>query len=114
MSLHGVVRRDFLRTAIGSAAAMAALPDTAAGWAGRAGERSRVRLDRATGPSRESLPSRIRFAVIGINHPHIYGVVAERAGRILGSNFMDERSIISAIGPVSVDPTALIRPLRAL
>jgi predicted dehydrogenase len=75
MSLHGVVRRDFLRTAIGSAAAMAALPDTAAGWAERAGERSRVRLDRATGPSRESLPSRIRFAVIGINHPHIYSQV---------------------------------------
>ncbi len=41
-----------------------------------------------------------------INHPHIYGVVAEDDGRILGSNFLDERSIISAIGPISVDPTA--------
>lgn len=41
-----------------------------------------------------------------INHPHIYGVVAERDGRILGSSFLDERSIISAIGPVTVDPNA--------
>lgn len=41
-----------------------------------------------------------------INHPHVYGVVAEGDGRILGSSFLDERSTISAIGPVSVDPTA--------
>ena len=41
-----------------------------------------------------------------INHPSIYGVVAEGAGRILGSSFLDERSLISAIGPVSVDPSA--------
>jgi GNAT superfamily N-acetyltransferase len=41
-----------------------------------------------------------------INHPHIYGVVAEKDGRILGSNFLDERGTISAIGPISVDPGA--------
>src|ERR1019366_9836665 len=41
-----------------------------------------------------------------INHPQVYGVVAEADGRILGSSFLDERSLISAIGPVSVDPTA--------
>jgi GNAT superfamily N-acetyltransferase len=39
-----------------------------------------------------------------IGHPHIYGVVAEKDGRILGSNFLDERSTISAMGPISVDP----------
>ncbi len=39
-----------------------------------------------------------------INHPGVYGVVAERDGRIAGSSFLDERSSISAIGPVSVDP----------
>jgi len=39
-----------------------------------------------------------------IEHPEIYGVVAERDGRIIGSNFMDERSTISAIGPISIDP----------
>jgi ribosomal protein S18 acetylase RimI-like enzyme len=41
-----------------------------------------------------------------IGHPHIYGVVAEKDGRILGSNFLDERSSISAMGPISVDPAA--------
>lgn len=41
-----------------------------------------------------------------IDHPHIFGVVAEHDGKIVGSAFMDERSIISAIGPVSVDPVA--------
>jgi len=39
-----------------------------------------------------------------INHPRVYGVVAEKDGRILGSNFLDERGTISAIGPISVDP----------
>ncbi len=39
-----------------------------------------------------------------INHPQIYAVVAERDGRVVGSNFLDERGAISAIGPISVDP----------
>ena len=38
-----------------------------------------------------------------INHPAIYGMVAEGDGRILGSNFLDERSAISGLGPISVD-----------
>ena len=33
-----------------------------------------------------------------------YGIVAEVNGRIAGSNFMDERSPIAGIGPISVDP----------
>ncbi len=41
-----------------------------------------------------------------INNPGFYGVVAERDGRIVGSTFLDERSTISAVGPVSVDPGA--------
>jgi GNAT superfamily N-acetyltransferase len=39
------------------------------------------------------------------SHPKYYSVVAELDGRIVGSNFLDERSSIVAIGPVSVDPT---------
>lgn len=34
-----------------------------------------------------------------------YKVVAEQDGRIAGSNFLDERSIIAGVGPISVDPT---------
>ena len=36
--------------------------------------------------------------------PDIYCVVAETNGRILGSNCLDERSIIHGIGPITVDP----------
>lgn len=41
-----------------------------------------------------------------INHPKIYGVVAEKGGQIVGSNFLDERNSIAAVGPISVDPAA--------
>jgi GNAT superfamily N-acetyltransferase len=37
-------------------------------------------------------------------HPNIYGIVAELDGTIVGSNFVDERSIIAGIGPITVDP----------
>ena len=33
-----------------------------------------------------------------------YGIVAERDGQIIGSSFVDQRSSIVGIGPVSVDP----------
>jgi len=39
-----------------------------------------------------------------VSHPGIYGVVAELDGRIVGSNFIDERSTIPGIGPITVDP----------
>jgi len=35
-----------------------------------------------------------------------YGVVAEQDGRIVGSNFVDERSPIIGLGPITVDPAA--------
>ena len=41
-----------------------------------------------------------------VDHPGFYGVVAERGGRVIGSTFLDERSTILAVGPVSVDPAA--------
>ncbi len=41
-----------------------------------------------------------------ISNPGFHGVVAEVDGRVVGSSFLDERSTIHAIGPVSVDPTA--------
>lgn len=39
-----------------------------------------------------------------LNHRKFYGVVAEDAGRLLGSNFIDLRSPIVGLGPISVDP----------
>jgi len=40
-----------------------------------------------------------------ISHPGFYGVVAERDGKIVGFNFLDERSVVVGIGPIAVDPT---------
>jgi predicted N-acetyltransferase YhbS len=40
-----------------------------------------------------------------ISHPGFYGVVAERDGKIVGSNFLDERSVVVGIGPITIDPT---------
>ena len=39
-----------------------------------------------------------------LGHAKFYSVVAELDGRIVGSNFMDERSEIAGVGPISVDP----------
>lgn len=39
-----------------------------------------------------------------IQHPNIYGVVAEGDGEILGSNFLDERNPVAGIGPITVAP----------
>jgi len=38
------------------------------------------------------------------SHPHFYCVVAESSGRIVGSNCLDERSMIAGIGPITIDP----------
>ena len=37
-------------------------------------------------------------------HPRFYSVVAVLDGRVVGSNFLDERSTIAGLGPITVDP----------
>lgn len=39
-----------------------------------------------------------------LGHPGFYSVVAEVNGEVVGSNFLDERSTIPGVGPVTVDP----------
>ena len=39
-----------------------------------------------------------------IADPRVYGIVAEIDHQIVGSNFMDERSAIAGIGPITIDP----------
>ena len=48
----------------------------------------------------------VALGIVGsmISDPGHYGIVAESNGRVAGSNFMDERSPIAGIGPISVDP----------
>jgi len=44
-------------------------------------------------------------------HPGLYAVVAEFDGHIVGSNFLDERSPIVGLGPITVDPAVQTRAL---
>jgi predicted N-acetyltransferase YhbS len=46
-------------------------------------------------------------------HPRFYSVVAEDEGQIIGSNFLDERSCIAGLGPITVDPTRQDRGVGA-
>jgi predicted N-acetyltransferase YhbS len=39
-----------------------------------------------------------------LSNPGFFSVVAELDGKVVGSNFLDERNPISGIGPISVDP----------
>ena len=39
-----------------------------------------------------------------VAHPAIWGVVAEVDGRVVGSNFLDERDPIRGVGPITIDP----------
>ena len=39
-----------------------------------------------------------------IPHPSVWGVVAEIDGRVVGSNFLDERGPIRGVGPITVAP----------
>ena len=43
---------------------------------------------------------------VWIGHPAIWGVVAEIDGRIVGSNFLDERDPIRGVGPITIAPEA--------
>jgi predicted N-acetyltransferase YhbS len=44
------------------------------------------------------------MAQMALNHPKWFGVVAEVDGRVVGSNFLDQRDAIAAVGPITVDP----------
>ena len=44
-------------------------------------------------------------------NPKFYSVVAEVDGRIVGSNFLDERNTIAGVGPITVDATVRNRAI---
>jgi predicted N-acetyltransferase YhbS len=50
------------------------------------------------------LEAAVGLMEVWIPHPSIWGVVAEIDGRIVGSNFLDERDPIRGVGPITVDP----------
>lgn len=53
-------------------------------------------------PSREVAVELLRTL---LSHPRFYSVVAELDGRIVGSNFLEERSTIAGLGPITVEPS---------
>ncbi|MFJ8645458.1 GNAT family N-acetyltransferase [Streptomyces sp. NPDC093546] len=77
-----------------------------------AAECGRICYEAFAGIAREhDFPPDFPSAEIGVgtmemllNHPGFYSVVAELDGRIVGSNFLDERSPVVGVGPITVDP----------
>jgi GNAT superfamily N-acetyltransferase len=58
-------------------------------------------------PVEPGSPDFTRFAIGNmLANPGYAGLVAERAGGVLGCAFVDERGVIAGIGPVVVDPQA--------
>lgn len=46
-----------------------------------------------------------------LSHGGFYSVVAEDAGNVVGSNFLDERGPIAGVGPITVDPASQNRTI---
>lgn len=49
-----------------------------------------------------------------LSHPKFFGVVAELDGAVVGSNFLDERSPIAGLGPITVNPRVQNRGIGRL
>ena len=62
-------------------------------------------------PDFPTVEAGVQLATSFINHPAIFGVVAEYEGRVVGSNFLDERDSIRGLGPITVDPLVQERGL---
>ncbi|MGK5544999.1 GNAT family N-acetyltransferase [Streptomyces sp. URMC 127] len=65
---------------------------------------SRIAREHAFPPDIPSPEVGIALIEAGLTHPGFYSVVAELDGRIVGSNFLDERSSVVGIGPITIDP----------
>ncbi|MGH8651898.1 MAG: GNAT family N-acetyltransferase [Gammaproteobacteria bacterium] len=52
----------------------------------------------------QTLEDAVHLTGLFVDHPAISGVVAEIDGRVVGSNFLDERNAIRGIGPITVAP----------
>jgi predicted N-acetyltransferase YhbS len=51
-----------------------------------------------------ALDAAIGLTQAWIHHPQVWGVLAERDGKIIGCNFLEERGEAKGVGPVCVDP----------
>ncbi|MBT2675248.1 GNAT family N-acetyltransferase [Streptomyces sp. ISL-14] len=63
-----------------------------------------IAREHAFPPDIPNLEVGVSLIEAGLSHPGFYSVVAELDGRIVGSNFLDERSAVVGVGPVTIDP----------
>ena len=47
----------------------------------------------------------VELLTLMLGHAGFYAVVAELGGKVVGSNFLDERNCIAGVGPITVDPS---------
>jgi predicted N-acetyltransferase YhbS len=47
------------------------------------------------------------LAMARLSHPKSSAVVGELQGKVVGSNFLDERAAIGGLGPITVDPSVM-------
>lgn len=92
MSRSDLDRREFLKATLGTATAAAAMPDVASALS--AGP---VVVDQVAAPAPSPRPTRLKFAVIGVNHPHIHGqiVAAQRGGGEFVSMYIPEADLLA-------------------
>jgi predicted N-acetyltransferase YhbS len=55
-------------------------------------------------PDFPSLDAATGLITTFLSHPGFFSIIAEANGEIVGSNFLDERSPIAGVGPITVDP----------
>jgi predicted N-acetyltransferase YhbS len=65
-------------------------------------------------PDLPAVEHALHLMTMAFSAPGLHCVVAEENGRILGSNCLDERSIIHGIGPITIDPAVQNRGLGRL
>jgi predicted dehydrogenase len=98
MKKQQVDRRKFMKGVLGSAAVMSTLPKLAMGLNSMPGSI----IEDQVSPSGESTPApqnKIKFAVVGINHPHIYGMIGAmlRGGGEFVSLYAKEPDLVTAL-----------------
>jgi predicted N-acetyltransferase YhbS len=60
-------------------------------------------------PDFPSADAATQLAHLFINDPAVFGVVAESAGRVVGSNFVSEWDAVRGVGPITIDPNVQSR-----
>jgi predicted dehydrogenase len=98
MKKQEVDRRKFMKGVLGSAAVMSTLPQIAMGLNSSSGNI----IEDQVSPPGDSTPApqnKIKFSVIGINHPHIYGMIGAilRGGGEFASLYAKEPDLVAAL-----------------